>query len=457
MLGCRHFSRFVLALGFASSAGSGVARAGTDTHLQVVAASRDGRHIAVALNGDASGRWVCGLSKQHPALPLTAASLEVAAECGGSGPLLPFERWTWPRSTPEVRLLRKVEPPDPTNPFARIVVDPDTQVRRIEVVQQGAWYPVLADERSTVDEAAAEARYASPGLTRQGKFSEIRGVLRHGDGLVVAFSNTDAYGLIVVDDAIALSGREVLDVNGRGAGFRDNARERTKRLRQHYAERSGPFTQAAPSESSRARKRAAAARDVLKLWEQARVFGPLSSADLTDALWLLAWLPAPTRRQEAMRFYLELLDRDGPAAEAAIRALSADPATLALAIQLQTRYDPLRWLPAVSGCSFKRLSEADLKRLSNEELLWVHRAQWAAQGGYRFSDLQVQQYFEGFVWYAPIPKDVWRLRATKKLRDNPDAPLLKKVGASTPADACKENLQVILNAEHVRGLSAPSL
>jgi hypothetical protein len=110
----------------------------------------------------------------------------------------------------------------------------------------------------------------------------------------------------------------------------------------------------------------------------------------------------------------------------------------------------------VTGCRVKRIGEAALSSLTDEELLWLHRAQWAAQGCYRFSDPKVQEYFEGFVWYAPIPKDAWRVRATK-LRENPDAPLLKKIGASVPADACKENLKLILKIEHDRGLSPPPL
>lgn len=447
----------VIGLAFGLSLTPSVAVAGNDTHLQIVAASADGRHLAVVVNGDPSGRWVCGLSKPRPALPLTHASLQVNAECGGGGPLLPFEQWTWSRPTAEVRRLRKLQPVEPANTPARIVIDPDTQVRRLEVLQQGTWYAVFADEASTVDESSAETRYGSPGLTTPGKLSQIRGFLRDKDRIVLTFSNTDPYGLIVVDDLIALSTDEVTAVDGRLARAREQARERTKALREQYAARSGAFVERGQNEKSRARRRAVAARTAVKLWEQARVFGPLNADDLREALWLLGWLPTPTRRQEAMRLYLELHERDPSSAEAVIRELQADPATLPLAVRLQSRHDPLRGLPAVNGCSSTPISEVELKNLSDENLLWLHRAQWAAQGGYRFSDPAVQQYFEGFTWYAPVPKAAWRARATKSFRDDPDAALMKKVGNSTPADACKRNLEAIRKAERTRGLSPPSL
>jgi hypothetical protein len=456
MVGSRKLGHWLVALALGSSVGSRFAVAGNDIHLRIVAATPDGRHRAVVVNGDGSGSWVCGLSKAPPTIPLMPEALEATAECGGSGQLLPFERWAWNRSTPEVRGLRALTRADTTTTPARIATDPDTQVRRIEVLHEGTWYPVLADEASTVDEASAETRYGSPGLTTPGKFFEIRGFLRSKDSIVVTFSNTDAYGLIVVDDAIAVSHREIVDLNTRLARSRDKAWERTKTLREQYAARSGAFKERGQSEAARRRSRAAVARDALRLWEQARVFGSLSSAELRDALWLLAWLDAPTRRQEAMRLHLELRERDPAAAEAVVRELAADPGTQSLAVHLQTHNDPLRGLPSVTGCSERRIAEGDLKNLSNESLLWLHRAQWAAQGCYRFSDPKVQKYFEGFAWYAPIPKDAWRVRV-KKLRKNPDAPLLNKARTSIPADACKENLELILATERARGLSPPSL
>lgn len=457
MVEARRLRRWMVALAVGSSAAR-FAAAGNDIHVQIVAVSPDGRHLAVVANGDASGRWVCGLSKGPPALPLTPAGLEVTAECGGSGELLSFERWTWSRSAAEIRALRRLTPADTTpNTPARIAADPDTQVRHLDVLHQGTWYPVLTDETSTVDEATAEARYGSPGLTTPGQFSEIRGFLRTKGSVVITFSKADGYGLSVVDNAIALSDAEIMDAAGRFARAQDKARQRTKALREQYEARRGTFTEQGQSEKARRRKRAAAARDALKLWEQARVFGPLQSAELRDALWLLAWLESPTRRQEAMRLYLELREHDQAAAEGVVQKLAADTMTLSLAAHLQTRSDPLRGLPAVNGCSVNPISEGALNGLSDEELLWLHRAQWAAQGCYRFSDPKVQEYFEGFAWYAAIPKEAWRVRATKKFRENPDGPLLKKIGTSIPADACKANLELILRAERARGLSPPSL
>ena len=453
---CRRLGQWLVALALGSSAGPRFAVAGNDIHLRIVAATPDGKDLAVAVNGAGVGPWVCGLTKDPPTVPLMPEALAVTAECGGMGQLLSFERWTWNRSTPEVRGLRPILRADTTNTPARIATDPDTQVRRIEVLHEGKWYPVLADEASTVDEATAETRYGSPGRTTPGSFSEIRGFVRAKDGIVVTFSNTDAYGLIVVDDAIALSHREIVDVNARLAPLRDKARERTKALREQYAGRSGAFKERGESQGARKRSRAGAAREALKLWERARAFGSLSSAELRDALWLLAWLDAPTRRQEGMRLYLEFLERDPAAADAVVRELAADPETLAFAVHLQTRYDPLRGLPSVTGCSSQRIAEHALGNLSNEDLLWLHRAQWAAQGCYRFSDPRVQRYFDGFTWYAAISKDAWRSRV-KKLRQSPDAPLLNKPRNSIPADACKENLELILNAERARGLSPPSL
>lgn len=137
--------------------------------------------------------------------------------------------------------------------------------------------------------------------------------------------------------------------------------------------------------------------------------------------------------------------------------LATEPQLLSFAAHLQTRHDPLRRLPAIQDCGGNRLSEASLQNLSDEELSWLHRAQWAARGSYRFSDPKVQAYFEGFVWYAPIPKAAWRARATKKFRENPDAPLLKRLVQAARTDGCQDDLELILKTERSRGLASPAL
>jgi len=286
--------------------------------------------------------------------------------------------------------------------------------------------------------------------------SEIRGFARAKDGIVITFSNVYPQGIDFVDNAIAISDRDIPDAAGRFSRARDKARQRTQVLREQHVARSGPFADQKKNGKSRKRALLVAAREAVMLWEQARVFGPLARAEVGDVLWLLAWLEAPTRRQEATRLYLELRDRDREGAEAIIRELEADQATLALATQLRTQQDPLRGLPAAHGCSVEHLDDSSLAGVSDEQLSWIHRAQWAARG-YRFSESKVQAYFDGFVWYMPMPADAWRVRMTKKFRENPDAPLLVKAGASARGSVCRENLEVILRAESARKLSPPAL
>lgn len=453
MVGRRRLRSWVLAFAWGTTVVARSALAGDGVHLEIVAVTPDARQLAVAQNGEAT--WVCGLAKKPLAFPLKRAELEVSAACGGSGPLLPFERWTWSRSTLEIRALQPLTPAvgNPNTP-ARLRLDPDTQVRHLDVLLKGTWYPVLVDETSTMDEATAAERYA--GFTARGRFSEILGFVRGKESVVITYSKTDGYALMVADDAIGLSDTETIDLAGRFSRAREKARARTKATREQYAARSGPFAERKPGEKSRTRAQVNVAREALKLWEQARIFGPLGSAELGDALWLLSWLDAPTRRQEAMRFYLELRDRDPVAAEATLRDFAADASTLPLATQLQTRSDPLRGLPAVNGCSVEPSNDANLTTVSDEALLWIHRAQWAARG-YRFSDQKTQAYFEGFVWYAPTPKAAWRVRATKKFLEDPDAPLLEKTRASVHSTICAENLKAVLNAERARGLPPPAL
>lgn len=454
MSDARKRSGWLFALGLGASISRHV-NAGNDVHLQIVASSADGRHLAVVVNGGTS--WVCGLTHDTPNLPLMPTALSVTAQCGGTGPLLPFRQWTWDRETSAVRSLLPLAPVDATKtPPARLALDRDTHVMSLEVLHQANWYPVLVDEASTVDESTPEVRYGSPGLTTPGQFSKVEGFVRVGDNVVVTYSTTDAYGLMVVDRAVALAESEVVNVASRFANARQKAHERTQALGAQYTTNGGLAPLRGVSARSRERKFVSAARDALKLWEQARVFGALDAADVAEALWLLSWLPAATRRQEAMRLYLDLRERDQPSADAILVQLTTDPHTLPLATHLQSRFDPLRGLPPVNGCSFQPVSSAALEHLSNDDLLWLHRAQWAAQGGYRFSDPKVQAYFNGFTWYAPLPETLWRKRV-KQLREAPDAPLLKRQGTSVPADACKENLEVILGVERAHGALPPEL
>lgn len=453
MVGRRKLSSSLLALAAIATFTENAALAGNGSRMQIIAVTPDAQHVAVTQDGEQT--WVCGLAKRPLPFPLPRAALEVSASCG-AGPLLPLERWTWARTTPEVRALRPLTiVQNSANPPARIAYDLDTQLRYIEVVQQGTWFPVFIDESSTLSEVSAATRYGA-GSNAPGRLSEVRGFVRFKDRMVVIFSNADSAYIDFEDDAFSLSDAEIVDVAGRFSRARDKARERSKALREQYAAGSGPFTVAKKNEKSRKRSQIAAVREALKLWEQARVFGSLGSAELRDALWLLAWLEAPTRRQEAMRLYVELRERDQPGAAAIVDELAADPATLPLATHLRTQFDPLRGLPATHGCSVEHLSDSVLAKVSNEELSWIHRAQWAARD-YRFSDPKIQAYFEGFVWYSPTPKDAWRVRATSKFQANPDAPLLHKNGESPRGSICRQNLELILEVETARGLSPPSL
>lgn len=222
---------------------------------------------------------MCGLTHDTPELPLTPAALSVTAQCGGTGPLLPFRQWTWDRETSETRSLLPIIPIDTTKtPPARLALDRDTHVMSLEVLHnQANWYPVLVDEASTVDESTPEVRYGSPGLTTPGLFSQVEGFVRKGGNIVVTYSTTDAYELMVVDRAVTLSEPEVVNVATRFANARQKAHERTLALGTQYATNGGITPLRGVSARSRERKFVSAARDALKLWEQARVFGTLDA------------------------------------------------------------------------------------------------------------------------------------------------------------------------------------
>jgi hypothetical protein len=432
------------------------AAAGSATHIGVVGITPDGRYFAEFQQTDGLVRS-CWLTTRAPTPndDSTSASLANAACLDSEERLLPLARWKWSRTHPQIRALRPFSDDPMAGAPVRMTTDIDTRVRRIELLHQGSWYPIMADDSGGVSEAPADLRYASPALTDTSDWRALTGFLRVGDGYLIRFWRSKE--LRSWDEVVVISDRAVSDTSSRFAAARAKAADLTKRLREQHAARAGIFidTVAGPiNPMVRNRKRAAAAREGVRLWEMAASFGQFGAAEVRDVLWLFAWLDLPSRRLEALRFYLRLRDRDESGAESIVRELAAEPVTAWLATHLRTARDPLRGLPDVAG---PVITDAALVGLSAEQLRVLHLAQWAAQGGYRFQDPKLQQYFEQFPWYAPIGKQEFRRWWTKEFRANPDARLLRMDHCARPSGACKASLEAILRAERALGSSPPAL
>jgi hypothetical protein len=314
--------------------------------------------------------------------------------------------------------------------------------------------PILADESGGLTEVPLELRYGSPELTDTSTWAYVSGYVRVDSGsLIRLYHDTN---LLSWDEVLVVSDAEALLVTKRFEREAALAAAATARLRAEHAARTGVFiaTPAGPiNQRDRRRKRAAAAREVVRGWERAAAFGALRADHVRDALWLIAFIDHPVRRLEALRWLEGLRATDPNGAAAVLAELEREPDTAGLAAQLTTARDPLWKLPDVAGTI---LTDADLQNLSDEDLRFLHLAQWAAQGGYRFDDPWAAAYFAQFSWYCPIPKYAWAGRRLRLAKD-PDASLLTADRPSTPAGASPESLQAILRAERARGMSPPRL
>jgi len=432
------------------------ALAGNASYIGVAAVTEDGSHFAVFQELDGS-LGSCGLTQVPPTPSFDApARLIVTASClDGAGQLLPVTRWKWQRRIPQVAALRAFHRDQVSGVPVRLSMDRDTRVGKIEVFQQGRWFPVLADESGGLTEVPLELRYGSPEWTSTSNWAKITGFVRLDSGYLIRLWRAER--LLYWDEVLIISDLDASNVAARLNHVRQKAAALTQQLRVRRERRSDVFiaTPAGPiNQIVRKRNRAAAARVGVRLWENAAAYGALSASDVRDALWLLAWIDAPTRRLEALRWYLGLRDQNANAADAILLELDKDAETAWLAAHLRSARDPLRNLPDVAGTL---ITDAALRGVSDEQLRWLHLAQWAAQGGYRFEDQSVHEYFAQFPWYSPIPASDWPRWKSKSFLENPDARLLMMDRAATPSGAIKESLEAVLRAERARGLSPPTL
>ena len=430
------------------------AAAGNASYIGVAAVTLDGKYYAVFQDSD--GRYgSCGLTRTAPKPSYEPPGpLSVGATCTSGDELLPFERWAWARSVPELGRLQPFRRAQAADAPVRIALERDTQVRRIELLQDGRWFPILADDSGGVSEWPSELRYGSPEMTDTTNWASISGYVHAGSTSLIRLYRAER--LLSWDEVLIVPDAEVPDVAARFERLRRPAAEATSQLRVAHAARTGVFvdTPAGPlNRRARKRNRAAAAREIVRQWERAAAFGVLDAAATRDALWLSAWLDVPARRLEAFRWYEGLRERDAAGAAAIVTELERDPDTAWLSAHLKAARDPLWKLPDVAG---NVLTDADLANLTDDGVRWLHLAQWAAQGGYRFADRAIQAYFTQFPWYCPQPQDEWARRRWR-LQKDPDASLLQMDHVARPSGASKASLQAILRAERARGLERPSL
>jgi hypothetical protein len=430
------------------------AAAGNASYIGVAAVTVDGNYYAVFQDTDGV-YGSCGLTRVAPKPSYEPPRpFVVGVACLNGYELLPFERWVWARRVPELGLLHAFRRDQAQGAPVRIVRDRDTRVLRVELLLSGRWFPIRADDSGGVTEWPVELRYGSPEMTDTSNWAGISGYVHTGSTSLIRLYRDQR--LLSWDEVLVVPDADVPDVAGRFERARRPAAAATARLRTDYAARAGVFidTPAGPqNRRARKRNRAAAAREVLRQWEQAAAFGVLGARATRDALWLSTWLDVPARRLEAFRWYEGLAERDAPGAAAILSELEQDADTAWLAVHLKGARDPLWKLPDVAGGV---LTDAELTPLSDEDLRWLHRAQWAAQGGYRFADAAIQAYFSEFTWYCPQPKGVWARRRSR-LKKDPDRSLLQMERAAAPSGASKESLQAILRAERARGMSPPSI
>lgn len=431
------------------------AAAGDASYGGIAAVTPDGRYFAVFQDTD-GGFGSCGLTTVPPKPGYDPPGpLLVTATCAADGRGLdPVERWRWARRVPQLANLRSFRRDQAKDAPVRFARDGTTRLLRLEVLQGDQWLPVLADDSGGLTEVPLELRGGSPEITDTSTWSYVSGYVRADSGsLIRLYHDTN---LISWDQVLVVSDAEALEVTKRFEHEAALASAATALLRAEHAAHTGVFiaTPAGPiNRRDRRRNRAAAAREVVRSWERAAAFRALRKDDVRDALWLIAFVDHPVRRLEALRWYVGLGESDRNGAASVLAELDGDVDTAWLASYLRAARDPLWKLPDVAGTI---LTDASLRDLSDENIRWLHLAQWAAQGGYRFDDPWIASYFAQFPWYCPLPKNTWaarRLRVSK----NPDAGLLQMDRPSTPAGATPESLQAILRAERARGMSPPRL
>jgi hypothetical protein len=307
----RAFRWAVLAAALAASPRA--AEAGDASGLRIVAATPDGaRYAYVSLEN--GGVTECGLTKAEPA-PGGSAATAVRATCTEpSGRLLPLDKWAWQRQTPEVAALRPFDEGVPGK-TARVAIDGDTRLARLEIRHGDAWVVARVIEGDTVP--AVSGAIEGPGRT----------LLR------VAFSEP----LNEWDELWSVTDAELAGAPAQRAATRQDARDATARMRRHRTAGTGVFAPvpAGTSKEKWEKRRRHGIAKFLRRWEIAAAYGPLDAPDLRDALWLLAWFESAPRRDEAARWFGGLRARDAPGAAALLADFEKDPDTRGLAASLR--------------------------------------------------------------------------------------------------------------------------
>jgi hypothetical protein len=414
------FHRHVLPIVVMLAAGPAVAGDGVET--RIVAATTDGAFYAYweAINGTVGN---CGLLST--ALRGDKPVLAVSAACQGRTPedVLPLGTWRWAQKVPQISQLRPFSTEAPWE-IARITEDRDTRIFHLEIHQGSAWVVARVIE---------------------GKVPGVSGVLATPSGFVLRVSYS--HSLRDWDEIWTVSQEELDRAPQRQEHARTEAHDVTLRMREHRSKGTGVFSPkpAGFTKEKWAQRRRHGLAKFLHQWEIAAAYGPLTSAELREALWLLGWFDSPPRRYQALRWYRGLLERDARGAAEVVEELTRDPDTQALADFLRKTRDPLWHLPGAEG----PLSDETLRPLSDEQLHWVHRALWAARLGCRFTDPLVAAVFALQPSYTPVSERRWR-RMLKEMGGDLDATFLRPPNPDI-------DMQTILREEHRRGLAAPRL
>lgn len=421
---------FTLALVVALLGAATSSNAGDLTSTRIAAASADGKRVAVfqLTNGYPDGTGALLATDGKPTddqltKPIAAASTGMFGE-----KVAPYAKWKWtprPAALAELTAFTDAYDDKSAGSRARIVVDPDTRLARIEILQSDRWWPAKA---------------------MPGAHPVLTGTLILPGRFVIRTHHQADYS--EWDQVTVITEGEVPHTAVRSEAARKAAKTATLALRQLRAEGARPFTKRPSGARDGAGwdyRRAKALDPAIEQWAVAAAYSPLGRDDLRDMIWLLAARDAPGQKLVALRLVIALRERDQPSADLLLRELENDPDTVPLVPLLRTGQDPLRRLP---DPTVGVLTAVELARLSNEELLWLHRSV-RAQGRFRFSDPALVEYFSLFAWYQPVSTKTWnKLLGDAFFLKNPDKSAL--IQRSKTLDA-------IVEAEKARSLEPPPL
>jgi hypothetical protein len=420
-------------LGFAALLAVAPARAGNARYTGIVAADADAKHAAIfdlsdGHSYDSPGSLVKveDLERRRRLQPVQ--SLATSPCCTGFWEVLPYSKWKWSTKIPAIAGLHAFADAfddKSEGKHARIVVDPDIGLARLEILQAERWWPVLA---------------------MTGESSKVTGTLLFPGRYLVRTHH--AAELEDWDEVRAFKADDVSRVGDRWLAARCKAASATGALRELREQGARPFTQR-PARIRDADawdyRRAKALDPVIEMWAIAAAYGPLTAQDVRDFVWLLAARNAPGAKLLTLRLMATLRARDPRSAAALLLDFETDPDLGPTTALLRADHDPLRGLPDPSRGT---LTDADLRRLGDEELAWVHRIV-RAMAGFRFEDQAVQDYVSLFSWYKPMPTNAWKkLVVDKFFLKDPD-----KAALYWP----KDTLKAILAVEKERGLAKPAL